>query len=161
VEETLPSKLSRQNPDGTRVPIRVLIVEDETDARESLAAVLGCDGAEVREAEDVPAALRVLDAWQPDVMIVDIYLPGKSGYDFMRSVRARAGLRAVPAIALTGVATVSDRITALSAGFTTHLTKPVEPATIVAAIASLACGPDAAPTSTPADVDRATGRPNR
>ncbi len=138
VQQTAPpTRLLRQTSDGARVPIRVLIVEDETDARESLAALLGGDGASVREAADVPAALSVLDGWQPDVLIIDIYLPGKSGYDLMRSIRARADLRAVPAIALTGVATISDRITALTAGFTTHLTKPVDPEAIVSTIASL------------------------
>ena len=131
------TKLSRQTSDGSRIPIRVLIVEDEADARESLALLLAGDGAEVRAAADVPSALRILDDWQPQVLIVDIHLPGESGYDFVRNVRGRAALRSVPAIALTGVATVSDRITALTAGFTTHLTKPVEPAAIVSAVATL------------------------
>ena len=69
--------------------------------------------------------------------VADIHLPGMSGYDLMRTVRAREATRNVPAIALTGVATVSDRITALTAGFTTHLTKPVEPKALITAVAGL------------------------
>ena len=130
------SRLARQTSAGP-VPLQVLIVEDETDARESLAALLGSEGARVRGAEDVPTALRVLDEWRPDVLIVDIHLPGMSGYDLMRTVRSREATRTVPAIALTGVATVSDRITALTAGFTTHLTKPVEPEALITAVAGL------------------------
>src|SRR4051812_7457723 len=130
-------RLARNTSAGL-VPLQVLIVEDDRDAREALSALLASEGARVRHVEDVPAALRMLDDWTPDVMIVDIQLPGMSGYDLMRTVRTRDTTRSVPAIALTGMATVNDRIVALSAGFTTHLTKPVDPHALITAVASLA-----------------------
>jgi hypothetical protein len=138
VPVTQPEVRLARKTSGGSVPLQLLIVDDDCDVRESLATLLESEGARVREAADVPAALRVLDEWTPDVMIVDIQMPGMSGYDLVRAVRGRDATRSVPAIALTGNATVTDRITALTAGFTTHLTKPVEPTALITAVASLA-----------------------
>ncbi len=137
---TQTSKRSSTTSGDARAPIRVLVVEDDADTRESLEAMLASEGFTVRVAEDGLVALGVLDGWIPDVLIIDIHLPGMDGYELMRTVRARDELRAARAIALTGIATVSDRITALAAGFTTHLTKPAEPQALISTVASLGSG---------------------
>jgi CheY-like chemotaxis protein len=83
--------------------------------------------------------MRVLDAWQPDVIVSDIGMPGEDGYQLIRRVRARGPEHggAVPAIALTAYARVEDRMKALEAGFHMHVGKPVEPAELVLVIDSL------------------------
>lgn len=135
---TMPSKkLTRLVAPGVRAPVQILLVEDDVAAREALALLLADEGASVSEATDAQAALAILDALRPDAVIIDIHLPGMNGHDLVRHVRARPNLRTLPAIALTGMATVTDRITALSAGFTTHMTKPVDPDALISTVAHL------------------------
>lgn len=118
--------------------LRILIVDDDLDSREVLAALLALRAAEVRSAGSVREALEALTDWKPDVLVSDIGMPGQDGYDLIREVRSRAaedGGR-IPAIALTGYAAVQDGERALSAGYHTHLAKPVEPRHLVKVIAS-------------------------
>ncbi|HWM90556.1 MAG TPA: response regulator [Thermoanaerobaculia bacterium] len=118
----------------------VLVMDDEADTRELLVTALEHCGARVTAVPSVPAALAALDLALPDVLISDIGVPGEDGYSLIRKVRARGAEHGgnVPAAALTAYARSEDRIRALSAGFQTHLAKPIDPAELVATIASLA-----------------------
>jgi CheY-like chemotaxis protein len=104
---------------------RVLIVEDNDDARIMLQRILQSDGHLVSAARDARAGLEAAIAGSPNVAVVDIGLPGMNGYQFARALRERLG-NGVRLIALTGYGTDSDRQRAAEAGFDTHLTKPVD-----------------------------------
>jgi PAS domain S-box-containing protein len=105
---------------------RVLMVEDNPDAAESLVMILELLGHHVRIVNDGMSALRIARANVPDVMLVDIGLPGMSGYDVARAVREDVGLKRLVLIALTGYGRPEDKTRALEAGFDYHLVKPVD-----------------------------------
>jgi signal transduction histidine kinase len=104
---------------------RVLIVEDNDDARVTLQRVLQADGHLVSAARDARAGLEAAAAGSPNIAVVDIGLPGMDGYEFARALRERLG-SGVRLIALTGYGTHADRKRAAEAGFDAHLTKPVD-----------------------------------
>ena len=83
--------------------VRVLVLDDESDARELLRAVLERSGAELRIAGSTREALAILEEWEPDVLVSDIGMPGEDGYEFIRQVRSRAHNEggSIPAAALT------------------------------------------------------------
>jgi CheY-like chemotaxis protein len=120
--------------------VRVLVVEDEPDARHLLAAVLQKRGARVFMASSGAEALEMLERERPDVLLSDIALQDQDGYELIRKVRALSAERGgrIPAAALTGYGRLEDRMRALSAGFQLHAAKPVEPAELIAVVASLA-----------------------
>ena len=120
--------------------VRVLVVEDEADARHLLAAVLQKRGARVFMASSGAEALEMLERDRPDVLLSDIALQDQDGYELIRKVRALSAERGgrIPAAALTGYGRLEDRMRALSAGFQLHAAKPVEPAELIAVVASLA-----------------------
>lgn len=123
---------------GDLTGIGVLIVEDNDDARKLLQTILTRAGAAVEAAESVATALRLIAGSLPDIIISDIEMPGEDGYSFIRRLRLEEPpLRDVPAIALTAYARTVDRLRALSAGFQTHMSKPVEPADLLATVKSL------------------------
>jgi signal transduction histidine kinase len=104
---------------------RVLIVEDNDDARVSLQRILQADGHLVSAARDARAGLEAARAGSPNVAVVDIGLPGMDGYQFARALRERLG-SGIRLIALTGYGTPADRRRSAEAGFDAHLTKPVD-----------------------------------
>jgi signal transduction histidine kinase len=106
-------------------PRKVLIIEDEPDARDSLSLLLEMDGHQVTRAADGREGLARLDAETPDVALIDIGLPGMDGYELAKQARTVLGERKVKLIALTGYGQEQDRQRALDAGFDLHLTKPV------------------------------------
>ena len=119
--------------------LKVLVVDDDLASREVLSALLALRAAEVRAAGSVVEALDALSDWKPDVLVSDIGMPGQDGYDLIKAIRSRSendGGR-IPAIALTGYATLQDGERALSAGYQTHIAKPVEPRSLVSLIARL------------------------
>lgn len=118
--------------------IKVLAVDDEPDARHLIRRVLSECGAEVILAESADEAVRHVEQAHPDVIVSDIGMPGRDGYDLIRQVRERFGAKVLPAVALTAFARSEDRKRALLAGFQTHVAKPVDPAELVAVVASLA-----------------------
>jgi signal transduction histidine kinase/integral membrane sensor domain MASE1/CheY-like chemotaxis protein len=125
--------------------LRVLLVEDEPDARELLLLTLQFSGATVEAVESAQMALTNLQSFRPDVLLSDVGLPFESGYELMRKVRALpSDVSAVPAVALTAFASEKDRDLALAAGFQVHLAKPVEPQELVEVIRQLANGNTAA-----------------
>jgi CheY-like chemotaxis protein len=123
--------------------VRVLVVEDEPDARELLSLTLECSGAKVEAVESAQQALENLPVFKPDVLLSDIGLPIESGYELIRKVRSLSSEASnIPAVALTAFATEKDRQLAISAGFQMHLSKPVEPDVLVEAIERLANSTD-------------------
>jgi PAS domain S-box-containing protein len=118
--------------------IRILIVDDEQDSRELIQEVLTDCEAEVVSAANAEEGLEMLKTRSPDVMISDIGMPGKDGYQLIREIRrlpASSGGK-IPAIALTAFASSEDRTKAMIAGYQMHLAKPVEPHELVATIAA-------------------------
>jgi PAS domain S-box-containing protein len=133
--DTLPSYECPDRLDG----LKVLAVDDEPDTRELLKVGLGQCGAVVTVVGSATEALEAIAAAVPDLLISDIGMPDKDGYEFIRLVRelpAEGGGK-VPAIALTAYARVEDRMQALRAGYQMHVPKPVELAELVAVAASL------------------------
>ncbi len=136
--------------DGPPLPslagIRVLLVDDEREARESLGALLAQAGAQVTLAASGQEALAHLalnaDHGDAEVVVCDIAMPGEDGYATLARIRrweqAQPGRGTRPAIALSAFAQREDRIRALAQGFQMHLTKPVAPAELLVVIASLA-----------------------
>ncbi len=120
--------------------LRILIVDDEPDARELISVLLRQRGAEVLEAASASEGLLLLESARPDVLVADIGMPGEDGYELLRKVRAlspeRGGL--TQAIALTAYAGEEDRAQAIDAGFHLHVTKPVDSAALTEALLSLA-----------------------
>ncbi|XYH99769.1 response regulator [Sorangium sp. So ce1128] len=119
--------------------LRVLVVEDEEDARTLLQRVLEDRGATVTVAASSEQALDALERCRPDVIVSDVGMPGMDGYDLIRSVRALPPERGgrTPAIALTAYGGAEDSQRAFSAGFQRHLPKPVNLGKLVAIIATL------------------------
>ena len=104
---------------------RVLVVDDNEDAADSLATLLGVMGYEVRTAYDGPEAITAADEFQPAVALLDIGLPQLSGYDIARHVRERRG-KEVLLVAITGWGQEGDKLKAREAGFDHHFTKPAD-----------------------------------
>jgi two-component system CheB/CheR fusion protein len=123
---------------------RVLVVEDNDDAREALGHLLRHGGHEVREAGDGWQALDAAEAFGPDIALVDVGLPGLDGYEVARRLRARPGLRSLLLVAVTGYGLPEDRDRARAAGFDVHLVKPVTPEALADVFAR---GTDGAPTA--------------
>lgn len=105
---------------------RVLIVDDNEDAANSLAMILSLDGHEVQSAYSGPQALEQVDSFDPDVVLLDIGLPVMDGYEVARRIRERPNAGAIRLIALTGYSRESDKARAREAGFDDHVVKPVE-----------------------------------
>ena len=113
------------------------MVEDERDTLDFLTRLLEGQGAIVLPASTAREALSIVQAEAPDVVISDIGLPEMDGYDFIQQVRRGDTLsHNIPAIALTAYARTEDRMRALRAGFQAHMAKPVEPAELIATVAS-------------------------
>jgi PAS domain S-box-containing protein len=108
-------------------PRQVLVVDDNADAAASLAVLLKLEGHETRVAHNGPSALDEVERSRPDVVFLDIGMPGMDGYEVARRLRARHGASALKLIALTGWGQEHDRERAQAAGFDHHLTKPVAP----------------------------------
>ncbi len=124
--------------------IRVLIVDDEEDARELLAILLNDAGAVVEQAGASEQAFELARVFRPDLLLSDIGMPGESGHTLIRRLRRLAPdpIAAIPAVALTAYGRREDRDAALAAGFDAHVGKPVDPRKLLALIAdTLRTGP--------------------
>jgi PAS domain S-box-containing protein len=119
--------------------LRILVVDDEPDAREIVAAILAEGGAEIATASSSRRALELIEQWRPDLLMSDIGMPIESGYDLIRKVRALPPGKGgqTPAVALTAYARAEDRLKILSAGFQMHVSKPIEPIELATVVASL------------------------
>jgi PAS domain S-box-containing protein len=105
---------------------RILVVEDSPDGADTLAMLLRVNGHEVRTAVDGPTALEAVGAFQPEIILLDIGLPGMSGYEVAAQLRQLPGTASALLIALTGYGQQRDRDRSREAGFDQHLTKPVD-----------------------------------
>jgi len=132
----LPAKAVAESEEGAQsdigqrrgvAPRRVLIADDNRDSAESLGMLLRLDGHEVTLAHDGPSALSVFRQLHPNVVILDIGMPGQNGYEVARLIRDEPGSAPVRLIAVTGWGQETDKARALSAGFDNHLTKPIDP----------------------------------
>jgi PAS domain S-box-containing protein len=135
--ERSPRRMTTEAP--SLAGLRVLVVDDEADAREWLTAVLEQCGAVVTAVGSAREALGRFEDLRPDILVSDIGMPDEDGYSLIKKVRvfdAERGGR-IPALALTAYAAQDDRKRALSAGFQLHMPKPVAPEELVAAVANL------------------------
>ncbi|HWI82443.1 response regulator [Ramlibacter sp.] len=117
---------------------RILVVDDNVDAAESLAALLELDGHETRVAHDGDEAIASASEFRPEIMFLDIGMPGKDGYDVARELRSDPRHRDTVLVALTGWGAQDDRARTKSAGFDHHLTKPAELPAVEALLARMA-----------------------
>ena len=129
-----PPTPARAEAGGSR---RVLVVDDNVDGAESLATLLKLLGHEVHVAHDGPAALRATADVRPEVVFLDIGLPGMDGYEVARRIR-RPGRTEALLVALTGYGQEEDRRRSREAGFDHHLVKPVDPAVLEDLLAAAA-----------------------
>jgi PAS domain S-box-containing protein len=131
---------SRALDDHPLSGLRVLVVDDDADAREVVSLALADCGARTRGAGSAREALQLLPDFRPDVLVSDISMPGEDGYDLIRRIRALAarGLGDVPAVALTGLSDADERGRALMAGFQQFIPKPVEVDQLARVVRSLA-----------------------
>lgn len=137
-----PAPLTRDSFEGDNSAlsgVKVLVIDDELDARELIKKILTHYQATVTTAGTAAQGLMLLQTDKPDVIISDIGMPEKNGYQFIRDVRNLSGENGgeIPAIALTAFARPEDKISAIKGGYQGHLTKPVEPRELIAAIKEL------------------------
>ena len=126
---TAPPALPPPVPDAAQPPAqyrRVLVVDDNVDAAQTLAFLLESSGHEVKLAYDGLSAVAAAIAYQPEVVLLDIGLPGLDGYEVARRIRKHPGLRDIWLVALTGYGQDTDRQRSLEAGFDHHLVKPAD-----------------------------------
>jgi PAS domain S-box-containing protein len=125
---------------GVLEGLRLVVVDDDRDAREVLEEALTSAGCSVRAADSAAQGLELVRSFRPHVIISDVGMPNEDGYSFMRHVRelgARQG-GDVPSVALTGYARNGDRTHAIAAGFTAHVAKPVVPEDLIELVSTLA-----------------------
>ena len=143
----LGTRAAPARPKGGELPtshdlrgVTVLLVDDEADARELTARILRDSNAEVHGAGSVAQALQLLDQVRPHVLISDIGMPDADGFDLLAQIRAHASPDAanLPALALTAFAQPQDRQRALASGFQAWVSKPLDPAELLEAVAQLA-----------------------
>ncbi len=118
-------------------PRRVLIVDDNEDAANSLAMILQLGGHETASVYTAVDALERAAVFRPDVVLLDIGLPGMDGYEVAQKMRELPGLRDIRLVAVTGYGRSDDRLRARDAGFDDHLTKPVEFAVLERTLAGI------------------------
>ena len=139
----LPASVTQQQGAGDALTqkstqrARLLVVEDEPDTMSMLGTALSARGYRVTLCASAQEALRAAESAWFDIIISDIGMPQMNGYELMRRLREAGRLRHVPAIALSGYATRKDEDAAITAGYDTHLAKPVDPNTLITLIEQL------------------------
>lgn len=135
-EETLPVK----TPVNVLAGVKILLVEDDRESLQLLTLTLMDYGAEVQAVRSAAEAWERLHWYRPDVIISDLAMPEEDGYSLIEQVRATERTREIPAIALTAYSRVTDRLRALTAGFTLFVPKPVEPGELLSILTMLLKG---------------------
>jgi CheY-like chemotaxis protein len=130
VEAPIAGMLETPPPELLASPLRVLVVDDNRDAADSLAILLEIGGHAVGVAHDGPAALELAQSFLPDVVLLDIGMPGMNGYEVAMRLRAIPAHHGALLVALTGWGQDEDKRRAMAAGFDHHLTKPVDSAAL-------------------------------
>jgi CheY-like chemotaxis protein len=131
-----PSAISEAAQLTTR-PLRVLVVDDNVDTVSSFSMLLKASGHDVRPAYDGPTAVQAALDYRPDVVFLDIGLPGLNGYEVAKQIRQHLVLKSVVLVALSGYGQDSDRQTSLEAGFNHHLVKPARLAEMLQILATV------------------------
>ena len=139
MQPALSGEMLSPGPDSL-AGLRILLVDDEPEARQIFTTVIQRTGAEVKACETASEALQTIEEWRPDVLMSDIAMPEEDGYSFIGKVRSlpRDKGGATPAAALTALARDEDRKRALDAGYQMHIAKPVSTGQLVTLIARLA-----------------------
>jgi CheY-like chemotaxis protein/two-component sensor histidine kinase len=132
-----PSAVPARTSDAVAVPRRILVVDDNRDAAETLATMLRLEGNEVDTAFDGAGAVSATAAFQPDIVLMDLGMPKLDGYEAARAIRRDARGNEVVLIAITGWGGDMDRQMSHEAGFDRHLVKPVVPTELLAMLSSL------------------------
>jgi signal transduction histidine kinase/ActR/RegA family two-component response regulator len=127
VPAVVPPQEPAEGPKEGRRPLRVLVVDNNPEAADSLALLLTTWGYEIRVTYDGPSALEAAREWDPQVVLLDIGMPGMDGYEVARRLRAGPGAEALTLIAVTGYNTDEHRERSRAAGFHYHMVKPVPP----------------------------------
>ena len=135
-ETAQPPQAKPQSAPGPVIPRRILVVDDNVDAATTLQLLLKSLGHEACTAYDGQHALGMAAAFRPDVVLLDIGMPGLDGYEVARRLREMSRDRALRIIAVTGWGQEADRKRSRDAGFDVHLVKPVDPALLTSVIAS-------------------------
>jgi CheY-like chemotaxis protein len=130
-----PERDKRKSVKRSLEGLRVLLVDDDADARELFALVLTDAGAEVRTAADAKEAIRAAIQWPPGVVVSDLVMPGTDGFSLLRELRSMHHLKQMPAIAVSGMASAPSREGALAVGFQEHVEKPLTPEALVEVVA--------------------------
>lgn len=125
----------------TNGALRILLVDDNADANESMATLLEMLGHVVATAHDGPTAVATARTFLPELVLCDIGLPGMDGYQTVAALRADNGQRKTVFVAVTGYGHDSDRKRALATGFDDHLVKPLDAETLLAFVDRLANAP--------------------
>jgi two-component system phosphate regulon response regulator OmpR len=119
-------------------PRHLLVVDDDDRIRDLLKAFLAREGFRVSTARDAAAARRLLEMFEPDLLVLDVMMPGESGFDLVRWLRAQAGAKgATPVLMLTARGRAGDRIEGLSLGADDYLAKPFEPQELTLRISAI------------------------
>ena len=138
-QKPVHTRVSTEQAPASLEGLRILIVDDESDARELVTAMLGRSGAIMKAAASAKEAMDLVESWKPDVLIADIGMPVEDGYGLIKRLRARPKEQGgqTPAVALTAYARTEDRVRALSEGYQVHLSKPVDRSELAAVVARL------------------------
>jgi signal transduction histidine kinase len=149
-QAALPASAARQpeSPPAETAGLRILVVDDSVDSAESMSLVLGISGHEVRVEHNGPDALRAAEEYRPDIVLMDIGMPGMNGYEVARRMRETPAMRETALIAMTGYGRQADRDQSRAAGFNHHLVKPVDFDTLQSLLADAAPAPRKAATGT-------------
>jgi CheY-like chemotaxis protein len=132
-----PPSPEERDPATASLRRRVLIVDDNLDAADSLGMLLRVTGHEVQLAHDGPSALTAASSFRPEVVLLDIGLPGMDGYEVARRLRRQEGSEKALLVALTGYGQAEDFRRSQEAGFDQHLVKPADPEMLTALFADL------------------------
>ena len=123
------------------MPKHLLLIEDEPNIIEAISFILSRDGWSVRAHSDGTNAVETASRLKPDVIILDVMLPGKSGYDILREIREEPDIAGIPVLMLTARGQSKDRELAEKAGASRFMTKPFSNADVVEAVRALALQP--------------------
>jgi CheY-like chemotaxis protein len=129
-------KQHASDSDPSLAGLNILLVDDEADTLTMFRDALEAAGAQVKALASGAEAVREMDHWRPDIVVTDLGLPGMDGYALLKKIREMAAHRNVPAVAVSAYARPEDRFRALGAGFQAHLAKPIDPVTLVRALAA-------------------------
>jgi CheY-like chemotaxis protein len=137
-QETRQPVLVQPASEANFADARVLVVDDDPDACELMVRLLMDAGARAESANSVDEALMKLRCEDFDVLLSDIGMPGRDGYELIREVRrCETSVRGIPAIAVTAFVRMEDRARAIEAGYNRHLSKPIDPGELMSALSSL------------------------